>query len=263
MTPLLRVDGLRKRFGPTVALDGVSFSLRAGEVHALIGENGAGKSTLMNVLAGALRADAGTIAIDGTPYVPAAPLDAQPARHRAHPPGALALPAPDGHREHPDGTGAVAVRASWTARRPSAQAARAARATSRTPSSRPARMVGDLPIAAQQVVEICRALASRARILLMDEPTSSLQRADVDHLFALIRRLRDAGPRHRLHQPLPRGDSRDRRRLHRARATARAWRPARIGDATNEQLVAQMVGPSGRESVPRTPAARRARSCSP
>ena len=70
MPPLLRVEGLRKRFGPTVALDGMSFELGAGQVHALIGENGAGKSTLMNVLAGALRADSGTMAIDGTPYVP-------------------------------------------------------------------------------------------------------------------------------------------------------------------------------------------------
>ena len=65
MMPLLHVDGIAKRFGPTVALDGVSFALQAGQVHALIGENGAGKSTLMNVLAGALQPDAGTIQIAG------------------------------------------------------------------------------------------------------------------------------------------------------------------------------------------------------
>src|SRR5829696_7773558 len=73
---LLHVDGVQKRFGATVALDGVSFELKAGQVHALIGENGAGKSTLMNVLAGALPPDAGTIQIDGQAYRPASPLDA-------------------------------------------------------------------------------------------------------------------------------------------------------------------------------------------
>jgi ribose transport system ATP-binding protein len=63
---LLRLTGIRKRFGPTIALDGVGFSLNAGEVHALIGENGAGKSTLMNVLAGALQPDEGTMVLQGS-----------------------------------------------------------------------------------------------------------------------------------------------------------------------------------------------------
>src|SRR4029434_1514664 len=74
--PLLHVDGIAKRFGATVALDGVTFALESGQVHALIGENGAGKSTLMHVLAGALAADTGTITIDDRPYRPASPLDA-------------------------------------------------------------------------------------------------------------------------------------------------------------------------------------------
>jgi ribose transport system ATP-binding protein len=73
---LLRIDGLRKRFGPTVALDGVSIELQPGQVHALVGENGAGKSTLMNVLAGSVRPDAGAMLLDGRPYRPASPLDA-------------------------------------------------------------------------------------------------------------------------------------------------------------------------------------------
>src|SRR6476646_10172232 len=72
---MLDVTGIVKRFGATIALDGVDFSVRAGEVHALVGENGAGKSTLMNVLSGAIRPDAGTMHIDGRPYTPASALE--------------------------------------------------------------------------------------------------------------------------------------------------------------------------------------------
>src|SRR5512139_1164750 len=73
----LRVTGIVRRFGATLALDGVDLEVRPGEVHALIGENGAGKSTLMGVLAGALRPDAGALALDGAPYAPENPLDAR------------------------------------------------------------------------------------------------------------------------------------------------------------------------------------------
>ena len=68
---------ISKRFDATQAVEDVSLALYPGEVHALIGENGAGKSTLMGVLAGALRADAGTLTLDGAPYAPANPLDAR------------------------------------------------------------------------------------------------------------------------------------------------------------------------------------------
>src|SRR5690349_1995945 len=75
--PALKLTAVRKTFGPTVALDGVDLDLRAGEVHAVIGENGAGKSTLMNVIAGALNPDEGRMQIDGKPYSPTSPLDAR------------------------------------------------------------------------------------------------------------------------------------------------------------------------------------------
>jgi len=74
---LLRMHGIEKRFGPVHALRGVDLDVRAGEVHALVGENGAGKSTLMKVLSGAHRPDAGTMTLDGAPYTPAGPLDAR------------------------------------------------------------------------------------------------------------------------------------------------------------------------------------------
>src|SRR5689334_20408620 len=75
--PALKLSNIRKAFGPTVALDGVDLELRAGEVHALIGENGAGKSTLMNVIAGSLEPDAGSMELDGRAYSPTSPLDAR------------------------------------------------------------------------------------------------------------------------------------------------------------------------------------------
>src|SRR5258706_12322956 len=77
MTPRLRMTGIRKSYGPTAALVGVDLELRAGEVHALVGENGAGKSTLMKVLSGAEAPDAGTMELDGAAYRPAGPQEAR------------------------------------------------------------------------------------------------------------------------------------------------------------------------------------------
>ncbi len=239
MAPLLRIDALRKRFGPTVALDGVSFSLRAGEVHALIGENGAGKSTLMNVLAGALQPDAGEMEIDGARYRPADPLDAR--RH------GIALI----HQElslcpHLTVTenilmGREPARLGLVDRAEAERRALELLANFPHPDLTPHRLVGELPIAAQQVVEICRALASRARILLMDEPTSSLPRADVENLFALIRRLRAQGLgivyiSHFLEEIREIADA------YTVLRDGQSVASGAIGDATNEQLVAQMVG---------------------
>src|SRR5918998_1100905 len=76
-TPLLRMEGVHKRFGATIALDGVDLFVDRGEVLALVGENGAGKSTLMKVLSGAYQPDAGQMWLEGTPYRPRHPLDAR------------------------------------------------------------------------------------------------------------------------------------------------------------------------------------------
>src|SRR5881397_1223820 len=75
--PRFDMRGVRKAFGATVALDGVNFAVRAGEVCALVGQNGAGKSTLMGILSGAIRPDAGEMRLDGAAYAPHAPIDAR------------------------------------------------------------------------------------------------------------------------------------------------------------------------------------------
>src|SRR5690242_7811237 len=77
--PRLRVVGVRKRFGATVALDGVDLAVSAGEVMGVVGENGAGKSTLMKVMSGAHQADEGQMWLDGAPFAPRTPLEARKA----------------------------------------------------------------------------------------------------------------------------------------------------------------------------------------
>ena len=187
----LHLRGIHKRFGATVALDGVDLELVPGEVHALIGENGAGKSTLLGIVAGEFPPDAGSMEVDGRPYAPASPREA-----RAE---GIALI----HQElslFPHLTVAENIlmgrepsRHGWMDR-PAAErrALEVLRAFER-PEIRPGARVADLSLAARQVVEICRAIAAEARVVQMDEPTSSLQGEDVQRLFALVRRLKERG----------------------------------------------------------------------
>ena len=183
----LNLRGIKKSFGPTIALDGVDLELRTGEVHALIGENGAGKSTLMNVIAGSLQPDQGTMQINGQPYAPSNPLDA-----RTH---GIALIHQElslcPHLSVAENVlmGIESSRLGWLNHDNLITRTNEVLRTFQHADIRPEKRVGDLSVAARQIVEISRALAARARIILMDEPTSSLQREDVRHLFALIRKL--------------------------------------------------------------------------
>lgn len=190
-SPRLRLAGIDKRFGATHALKNVSFEVRPGEVHALIGENGAGKSTLMKILSGADRPDAGTIEIDGAAFVPENPL------HASRTGVAMIYQelnlAPHLTVEENILLGAEPGRLGWINRQQQQALARKALAELEHQN-----IALDLPvrrctIAEQQVVEIARALVGKPRILIMDEPTSSLTRSDVDKLFAVIGRLRDSG----------------------------------------------------------------------
>jgi ribose transport system ATP-binding protein len=191
MSEILRVANVAKRYGATIALDGVDVAVRAGEVHALIGENGAGKSTLLGVLAGAVRPDAGEMHLMSSPYEPHTPLDAR--RHGValiH--QELSLCA---HLTVAENVllGGEVSRRGWIDRRRSRERARALLDELPHPEIRPDRKLAELSLPARQIVEICRALAADARVVLMDEPTSSLQGADVERLFALVRRLTARG----------------------------------------------------------------------
>lgn len=191
MTPRLRTVEVRKSFGATRALNGVSLEVARGEVLALIGENGAGKSTLMKILSGALRPDSGSLQLDGEPFVPANPLHARRCGvamiHQE-----LTL-APHLSVEANILLGTEPATAGWL-RRPRARSlARQALAELRhdnIPLDAPA---ASLTIAEQQIVEIARALAGQPRVLIMDEPTSSLTAVDTENLFQVIGRLRAHG----------------------------------------------------------------------
>jgi ribose transport system ATP-binding protein len=188
---MLTLRSITKHFGATIALDGVELDVAPGEVHALIGENGAGKSTLMNILAGAFPPDSGAMMVSGEPYAPRGPADARQ-RGIAHIHQELALCA---HLSVAENIlmGVEPSRGGWLRRDELHDRAAALLADFGRAEIDPRSRTGDLPLADQQVVEICRALARDARVLLMDEPTSSLQRANVERLFETVRRLRDRG----------------------------------------------------------------------
>lgn len=189
--PILNLREIKKSFGATVALNGVELTLEKGEVHALIGENGAGKSTLMNILSGSLRADSGSMEIKGKPYAPTTPLDARLNGIALIHQELSLMP----HLSVAENIlmGIETSSFGWLDRKALHKRALEVLEYFQHPDIRPEIPVRDLPIAARQVVEICRAIAARAEIILMDEPTSSLQRDDVRHLFTLIRKLQAQG----------------------------------------------------------------------
>ena len=185
--PRLLMEGIEKRFGATLALRGVRLEVRPGEVHALVGENGAGKSTLMKVLSGALRADAGRMELDGQPYRPTNPLDAR--RHGVAMIYQELSLAPHLTVMENILLGVEPHHGPWLSRRRMRTQASAALEQLGVDIS-PDVEVRRLAPGPRQMVEIARALAVQARVVVLDEPTSSLSGKDTEKLFALIRRLK-------------------------------------------------------------------------
>jgi ABC-type sugar transport system ATPase subunit len=187
--PLLRLAGISKRFGGVMALAEVSFELRAGEIHALLGENGAGKSTLIKGLGGIYRPDAGRILIDGLPASIHSVADAGRCGVRII------------HQELALAPNLSVAENLYLGREPScwgfldrrrmvveAQALVGRLGLREIGDVRT--LVADLTVAQQQLVEIARALSCAARILVLDEPTSALSEAETQALFTTLRRLR-------------------------------------------------------------------------
>ncbi|MGD9645103.1 MAG: sugar ABC transporter ATP-binding protein [Pirellulales bacterium] len=191
MMPLLTMTSIAKRFAATQALADVSLEVQPGEVRALIGENGAGKSTLMKILSGVHRPDSGRMTLAGSPYAPRNPADALN-RGVAMIYQELNL-APDLSVEANILLGQERSRWGWLRPREGRAAVRAALDRLSTDEIPLDAKVAKLPIAAQQRVEIARALVGQARVIVFDEPTSSLTEEDTARLFVVIRELRRAG----------------------------------------------------------------------
>jgi ribose transport system ATP-binding protein len=191
--PLLEVLDVSKSFPGVQALDRVSLTLSAGEVVALLGENGAGKSTLMKVLAGVYRPDAGTVRLDGRPVTFAGVAEAQAhgitlIHQELNLAENLSVSANLFLGREPRWLGPVGL----VDRRRAAAGAR--ELTARVGlSCHPDTIVGSLPPGQRQLVEIARALSLNARVLIMDEPTSSLTQRETDRLFEVVADLKASG----------------------------------------------------------------------
>lgn len=186
---LLSLQQITKSFGPVKALKGVNLEVQSGEVHALIGENGAGKSTLMKILSGAEQPDSGTIRFDGKPYAPASPAEGR-LSGIAMIYQELTL-APHLTVEENITLGIEKSRSGFTISQKAA--VQEALALLGQPNLDTQAKVSSLSIAKQQLVEIARALVLNTKVVIMDEPTSSLTAADTQALFEVIRKLKAKG----------------------------------------------------------------------
>ncbi|HYA49202.1 MAG TPA: ATP-binding cassette domain-containing protein, partial [Burkholderiales bacterium] len=186
-TALLEMRGIRKSFDETEVLHGVDLDVRAGEVHALVGENGAGKSTLMRIAAGIVPPDEGRMVFAGRPFAPANPADAfRSGLAMVHQELSLA----------PDLTVAENIlagrepRRGWFVDRCRLFTSAEAMLAEFCPAIDPRTPAGSLGMGYGQVVEVLKALAWEPRVIVFDEPTSALEAHETELVLGTIRKLR-------------------------------------------------------------------------
>ncbi|HVM59669.1 MAG TPA: sugar ABC transporter ATP-binding protein [Verrucomicrobiae bacterium] len=188
--PIIQFKGIGKRFPGVQALRDVSFDVARGSCHALCGENGAGKSTLGKILAGIYAPDEGELVVDGQPARFTSPRDAMAAGigivHQE-----LAFCENLTVAENLS-LGQLPARATFVSRPEMLRRAREYLGATQA-TIEPTRLVGELPVSQQQLVQIAAAVSHGARILIFDEPTSSLSQVEAEHLFELIQRLQKQG----------------------------------------------------------------------
>jgi rhamnose transport system ATP-binding protein len=189
-TPTVEMRGVAKRFGPVEVLTDIGLVLHGGRIHSLAGENGAGKSTLVKILAGIYRPDSGEILLDGQPLTMHGAADAR--RHgiavvHQHPAMFPDLPVAENifvGRQPRRGT-----RIDWAAMQATAEEL-LQRLRMRIDVRLPVKAIS---VAERQAIEIVRALSLDARVLIMDEPTSTISAREIDRLFEIVRRLKQQG----------------------------------------------------------------------
>jgi ribose transport system ATP-binding protein len=188
---LLAVTGLVKSFSGTVVLNRVDFQLLAGETHSLVGENGAGKSTLLKILVGAHQPDAGEMRVYDAPYRPQSPKEAQRCGIGLVSQELRVVP----HMSVADNVRLGRWPNRWfgTVNRRETERCATEDLQRIGLAIDPRRTMATLSFAERQLVMIARALALKARVLILDEPTAALERADVDRLFQLLERLKAEG----------------------------------------------------------------------
>jgi ABC-type sugar transport system ATPase subunit len=191
LMPLLQAAAITKSFAGVQALKSVSFELREGEVHALVGENGAGKSTLIRVMTGALTPDSGALTVSGHVVTHHSPAVARSLGIAA----VYQQPALFAHLTVAENIALSLESAGfWRKVDWKARAAQARELLHRAGSEiRPERLVSALTMPEQQIVEIAKAIGADAKILILDEPTASLESHEVESLFQVISTLRDRG----------------------------------------------------------------------